>query len=332
MSGAGISVNAGIPDYQTLRKSEKSSFDISVYNSAADTARFLTMVCNLSRQSSQAKPTAFHCFLDGFASNGRLIRHYTQNIDCIEHRLPNLGERTVQLHGRIDEAVYKSCGWRTSFLPTWFCGSDLPDCTRCQGVALERERMGQRQRGIGRLRPNVVLYGEDNPSGHIIGELAERDIKTGPDAIFMVGTALKVPGAKKLARKLCRAVKARGGVTVSINKDDAYSPHVSFTAVIERLESDKLHMISELKESNNHIAEAIELKDLAEREVAHFKSIAQAIEIDNEKLQQEVKTLTEVVEHFKSTTVKSLDEFTNNLKFGLNLFAAKTSSECPPFK
>ena len=55
--------------------------------------------------------------------------------------------------------------------------------------------------------------------------------------------------------------------------------------MIERLESDKLRMISELKESNNHVAEAIELKDLAEREAAHFKSIAQAVEIDNKKLQ-----------------------------------------------
>ena len=235
MSGAGISVNAGskssslphflqvltmsVPDFQSLRKSEKSSFDISVYNSAADTAGFHTMICNLSRLSSQAKPTAFHYFLDGLASNGRLIRHYTQNIDCIEHQLPNLGERTVQLHGRIDEAVCQSCGWRTSFLPSRFCGSDLPDCTRCQGVALDREREGKRQRGIGRLRPNIVLYGEDNPNGRIIGASAKQDIRAGPDAVFMVGTALKVPGAKKLARELCRAVQDRGGVTVWINKD-----------------------------------------------------------------------------------------------------------------
>ena len=44
-------------------------------------------------------------------------------------------------------------------------------------------------------------------------------MKAGPDAVFLVGTVLKVPGAKRLARELCRAVKARGGATVWINKD-----------------------------------------------------------------------------------------------------------------
>ena len=79
--------------------------------------------------------------------------------------------------------------------------------------------MGKRQRGVGRLRPNAVLYGKDNPNGHIMGELAEQDIKAEPDAVFMVGTALKVPGARKSAREFCRAIKARGGATVWINKD-----------------------------------------------------------------------------------------------------------------
>ena len=104
-------------------------------------------------------------------------------------------------------------------MPGRFCDSDLPDCARCQGVALGRERMGKRQRGIGRLRPNVVLYGEDNPNGDIIGGLAEQDLETGPDAVFVVGTALKVPGARKLVRELCRAAKAWGGMIVWINKD-----------------------------------------------------------------------------------------------------------------
>ena len=67
-----------VPDFQTMRKSAKSSSDVTVYNSAADTVRFRVMVCNLSRLSSQAKSTAFHPFLDGLASNGRLLRHYMQ--------------------------------------------------------------------------------------------------------------------------------------------------------------------------------------------------------------------------------------------------------------
>jgi len=79
--------------------------------------------------------------------------------------------------------------------------------------------MGKRQRGIGKLRPNVVLYGEENPKGDMIGELAEQDLGTGPEVVFVVGTALKVPGARRLATELCCTAKTQGRFTVWINKD-----------------------------------------------------------------------------------------------------------------
>jgi len=79
--------------------------------------------------------------------------------------------------------------------------------------------MGKRHRGIGRLRPNVVLYGEENPNGDTIGKIAERDLRTGPDMVIVVGTGLKVPGARRLVKEFCRSVKSRGGLAVWINKD-----------------------------------------------------------------------------------------------------------------
>lgn len=181
------------------------------------------MVRDMSRLSVRAKPTSFHRFLDGLAHNGRLLRHYTQNIDCIEHRLPNLWEKTVQLHGRIDEAMCQYCGWNGPLVPDWFCGSDLPDCNRCLEIALERERMGKRRLGIGRLRPNVVLYGEENPMGHMIGQMTEQDLRRGPEVILVVGTGPKVPGARRLVTELCRTAKARGRLTVWINKNSPRS-------------------------------------------------------------------------------------------------------------
>lgn len=208
-----------VPGFQTIRKSAQTTFDMSVYSSPVETDRSHTMVRNMSRLSAQAEPTLFHCFLDGLARNGCLLRHYTQNINCIELRLPNLWQKTVQLHGRIDKAKCHFCGWDGPLVFEWFCGSDLPDCNRCEGIALERERMGKRRLGIGRLRPNVLLYGEDNPKGDMIGELTEQDLRTGPEVVFVVGTSLKVPGARRLVTKLSHAAKARGGFTVWINTD-----------------------------------------------------------------------------------------------------------------
>jgi len=89
-----------------------------------------------------------------------------------------------------------------------FYGLDLPDYSRCQEFTLERERMGKRRRGIGGLRPNVVLYGEENPNGDMIRELTEQDLETGLEVVFIVGITLKVPRARRLVTELCRAAKA----------------------------------------------------------------------------------------------------------------------------
>ena len=208
-----------VPDFQNIRKSTQTSFDISVYNSPVDTARFHTLVRDLSKLFACAKPTSFHHFLNELACSGSLLRHYTQNIDCTEQGLRDLWGKTVQLHGRIDKAMYQRCGWNGPLLPDCFGGSQPPDCTRCQRIALEREDTGKRRRGVGRLRPNVVLYGEKHPKGDRIGELVEQDLGIGPKVALVVGTALKVPGVRRLVRELCRAAKAQGGLTVWINKD-----------------------------------------------------------------------------------------------------------------
>ena len=59
--------------------------------------------------------------------------------------------------------------------------------------------------------------GEENPRSDIIGELTEQDLGTGPEVVFVVGPARKVPGARRLVTELCRAAKAQGGSTVWIN-------------------------------------------------------------------------------------------------------------------
>lgn len=94
-----------------MRESTRISFHISVYNSPIDTDRFHPVALNLSRLSAQAEPTVFHTFMDKVVRDGRLLRHYTQNIDYIEQRLPDLRGETVQLHGRTDQAICQSCGW-----------------------------------------------------------------------------------------------------------------------------------------------------------------------------------------------------------------------------
>ena len=90
---------------------------------------------------------------------------------------------------------------------------------QCEQVAINRELTGKRRRSIGVLRPNVVLYGEDNPDANTIGKIVQRDLRTGPDVVLVVGTRLKVPGARRLAKELCRAAKYRNRFTIWASKD-----------------------------------------------------------------------------------------------------------------
>ena len=72
---------------------------------------------------------------------------------------------------------------------------------------------GKNRLDFDRLRPNVVHCGEDSLKNDTIGELATQDLRTGPEVVFVVATALKVP-ARRLVTGSSRGEKAKGGCTV----------------------------------------------------------------------------------------------------------------------
>ena len=92
----------------------------------------------------------------------------------------------------------------------------------------------------------------------------------------------------------------------------------SFTAVIERLKSDKLTLIAEMKNSKEEAIKATELKEMAEEETNRLRLVIEAAETDKHRLNQDVQNLTGVVEFLRSATVKSVDEFLSRLKLDLN--------------
>ncbi len=95
-------------------------------------------------------------------------------------------------------------------------------------------------------------------------------------------------------------------------------PETSFTAVIERLNSDMHTMAAGINKSKEEVIKAIELKEMAEEETNRLRLVIQAAEIDKRRLQQDVQNLTGVVELLRITTVKSVDEFLSRLKLDLN--------------
>lgn len=189
------------------------------------------MVRELSHLTQNAKPTPFHHMLATLAEEGRLLRLYTQNVDGIDTALQPLATtvplnkkgpwpKTIQLHGGLDKMVCSKCGHLSDFNGALFEGPEPPSCTECEVTDGVRIAGGLRSHGIGRLRPRMVLYNEFNPDEEAIGAVSTADLKTRPDAVIVVGTSLKVPGIRRLAKEMCAVTRSRrDGFTAWINYD-----------------------------------------------------------------------------------------------------------------
>ncbi|KAF5317379.1 hypothetical protein D9611_004048 [Ephemerocybe angulata] len=275
--GAGISVQAGIPDFRsaaglfkTLKRdhprealgSGKDLFDASVFNSEHTTSLFCQMMARLSDMSQNAEPTAFHQLLRALDDRGRLLRVYTQNIDAIEQKcglsfgVPDIrskktqgrknkankedtaGDRNLEgqqppasstptaetprcipLHGTLQMMHCQICSHSfplQDYLPSLNAGQP-PHCPECTNLERARATVGKRARGIGKLRPSVVLYNEAHNNGEGIGNVVQKDLigsskgkgRGGADFILVVGTSLRIPGTKRMVREFAKAVRSR---------------------------------------------------------------------------------------------------------------------------
>ena len=214
-----------------LKASGKHLFDASVYRNDSSTSSFHAMVRELSLLTQNAKPTAFHHMLATLAEEGRLLRLYTQNVDGIDTALQPLATRvplnkkgpwpkTIQLHGGLEKMVCSKCGHLADFEGALFVGPEPPACIECETMDTVRTAAGLRSHGVGRLRPRMVLYNEYNPDEEAIGAVSAADLRNRPDAVIVVGTSLKVPGIRRLAKELCAVTRGRrDGFTAWINHD-----------------------------------------------------------------------------------------------------------------
>jgi NAD-dependent SIR2 family protein deacetylase len=136
--------------------------------------------------------------------------------------------RCIPLHGTLQSMHCQTCNHSFPLLahhPALRSGQP-PPCPECTSVSAVRALVGKRPRGIGKLRPSVVLYNEAHKDGEGVGEVVRKDLigtkgrASGADLLLVVGTSLRVPGTKRMVREFAKAVKVRGGVS----KEDVSPP------------------------------------------------------------------------------------------------------------
>lgn len=197
LTGAGISVPSGIPDFRSPGTGLWEGVDpmevahIDAWR--ADPARFWTFYGERFAALQRVAPNGAHDALVALERAGRLDAVVTQNIDML-HRTAGTRE-LVEVHGTIE---HSSC----------------PSCGSVVALAAVRERLAAAADGVprcdcgGPLKPDVVLFGEFLPEGAL--ERAHA-LAASADLLLCIGTSLEVHPIAQLP-----GVTRRAGGAVAI--------------------------------------------------------------------------------------------------------------------
>jgi NAD-dependent deacetylase len=178
LTGAGISVPSGIPDFRTPGKGlwEKVNpmevAHIDVFRREPD--RFWRFYGDRFASLRHVKPNRAHEVVAELERRGKIRGVVTQNIDRL-HRAAG-SENVIEVHGSIEWCVCPECGGKTGIddVMAMLEGQEgAPECIAC----------------VAPLKPNVVLFGEMLPE-HAMFE-AHR-LASEADLMIAIGSSLEV--------------------------------------------------------------------------------------------------------------------------------------------
>ena len=177
LTGAGISVPSGIPDFRTPGTGLWEKVDpMSVATIDAfhrDTKRFWDFYRPRFGMLADKEPNPAHDALAKLERRGLLEAIITQNIDRLHRKAGS--SRVIEVHGSIETASCTSCAatYRLGQLEALFDSDGIATCAGCAG----------------KVKPDVVLFGELLPREAI--EEAER-LCAGAELLLCVGSSLEV--------------------------------------------------------------------------------------------------------------------------------------------
>jgi NAD-dependent deacetylase len=177
LTGAGISVPSGIPDFRSPGTGLWENVDpmevahIDVFR--RDPERFWSYYRPRFGMLSDKEPNAAHAALAELESRGLLDAVVTQNIDRLHHKAGS--RRVIEVHGTIETSSCLDCGesYSRELVEGLF---DEQGVARCHGCS-------------GPVKPDVVLFGEHLPE-RAMDEAAA--LAAGAELLLCVGSSLEV--------------------------------------------------------------------------------------------------------------------------------------------
>lgn len=210
LTGAGISTDSGIPDYRDGTGAWKRKPPVQHHDFMND---------HFTRQRywgrslvgwpimRNAQPNSAHQRVAELETRQAVSLLVTQNVDRLHQRAGS--QRVIDLHGRSDEVLCMSCGWRTTRedvhadcaalnpdflqhtaqaapdgdadLEVDFTQFDVPNCQQCGGV----------------LKPDVVFFGDNVPKERVQAAL---DALQASDGLLVIGSSLMVYSGFRFCR------------------------------------------------------------------------------------------------------------------------------------
>ena len=178
LTGAGISVPSGIPDFrspgsglwETVDPMEVAHIDAW----RADPARFWHFYGDRFTTLKDKAPNGAHLALVELERRRRLDAVITQNIDMLHRKAGT--ERLLEVHGTIEHSSCLSCGAQYPLAETRARLASHPSGMPCCDCGDP-------------LKPDVVLFGEWLPEGVLEEAYA---LAAGTDLLLCVGTSLEV--------------------------------------------------------------------------------------------------------------------------------------------
>ncbi|TDL24093.1 SIR2-domain-containing protein [Rickenella mellea] len=238
LTGAGISVSCGIPDFRSrdglyAMLQERGEYELDDPQQMFDIHYFRqnpSVFYSFAHRiyPSNFRPSRCHEFIKGLETKGKLLRNYTQNIDTLETKAGI--QRILQCHGSFATATCINCRHKVvgTKIEDDILNQRIPLCTTCNVMPppvpskkLSKKKTKKRKRTNGWnsdqsdesepdspppqgiMKPDITFFGEKLTDD--FDRLLFED-RESADLLLVIGTSLKVAPVSEILTHLPHSV------------------------------------------------------------------------------------------------------------------------------